>query len=823
MKSKKIIISEIHVDRENEKWVFVFQQILETIHSLLWPKSFLPWKNSRKYRPNFSFEIANIKWKLRFFLVTTDECADFLETQLYAHFPNIEIKKLDKDYIPEYKWLVWNIWLDNLDYYPIKTYANFDDKTEKDIVVDPLSALTSALHKSSWDSIKIIQINFSPLWCNSWKSDKHERILYSNNINFIKNILLSRTWYSKYFLYILIYFYKILTLFISKTEEELNNKDSKEDIFREKLCSFWFETSINIWYFNSENQNKSKYKITDKIKIKNIANSLAIFSKSGSNNFVLKKVKTDKKLFLKHRTSNKHFILNTIELAWLVHLPTIYVQTPGINWITSKTLEPPYDLPIVWSDKEITPIWITNYRSWIYKFWIKPWDRRRHMYIVWKTWMWKSTLLENMIFDDIVKWRWVWLVDPHWDLADTIIEHIPPNRTNDVILFDPADSKFPVAFNMLEPVEKDLRPIVASWLVWIFKKLFSESWGPRLEHILRNTILTLLEVPDSTLLSIPLILTQSSWRKKVVSKVTDPIVKKFWESEFDRMQPAQQVEAIWPILNKVWQFLSSSLIRNILWQPKNPFSLRWAMDNKKIVIINLSKWKIWEDSSALLWAMMITKFQIDAMTRANISEKDRTDFYLYVDEFQNFATDSFATILSEARKYKLNLVMANQYINQMSEEVRYAVFWNVWTSVSFQVWYEDAQVLSSLMDENIVNINDLQNLKKYTIYMKLLIDWMPSKTFSALTMPPIFETVKWWWSRREKVLKVCRQKYSKKVEFVEKKINQYWNNIINFEAREKKRIEAYKNKKKAENQKKHEEMLKKHAQFKNNNSQKNNT
>jgi len=288
--------------------------------------------------------------------------------------------------------------------------------------------------------------------------------------------------------------------------------------------------------------------------------------------------------------------------------------------------------------------------------------------------MGKSTLLENMIYSDIMSGRGVGLIDPHGDLADTILKNIPKSRTNDIVLFDPSDTEFPIAFNMLDNPRPELRPIVASGLVSIFKKMFAESWGPRLEYILRNTILTLLLVPDTTLISIPLILTHEAYRKKIVSKISDPILVQFWTQEFERMAPAQMSEAINPILNKVGQFLSSPILRNILGQPKNPFSLRWIMDNGKIFIVNLSKGKIGEDASALLGAMMVTKFQIEAMTRADIDEEERRDFGLYVDEFQNFATDSFATILSEARKYKLSLTMANQYIAQMPEAVQGAVF-----------------------------------------------------------------------------------------------------------------------------------------------------
>ena len=265
------------------------------------------------------------------------------------------------------------------------------------------------------------------------------------------------------------------------------------------------------------------------------------------------------------------------------------------------------------------------------------------------------------------------------------------------------------------------------------------------------------------------------------------------------MAPNQRSEAVWPILNKVWQFLSSSILRNVLWQPKNSFSLRWAMDNQKIVIVNLSKWKIGEDASALLWAMLVTKFQMEAMSRADIAESKRVDFYLYVDEFQNFATDSFATILSEARKYKLNLVMANQYIDQMQESVRWAVFWNVWSIVSFQVGYHDANILKEVLTWEILE-DDLMNLKKYNIYTKQLIDGMPSPVFSASTFAPNIKQDEVFSKRYEKILQVSREKYSKPKVQVEERIYKTIDDIDKQEQLWEKKKQEYKEKEKQEKQ-----------------------
>ncbi len=280
-------------------------------------------------------------------------------------------------------------------------------------------------------------------------------------------------------------------------------------------------------------------------------------------------------------------ILSVTELAGLIHLPTLYVKTPGIHWVTTRKFEPPHNLPS--TDNPNTPIGMANYRGGLQGFGLEPIDRARHTYIIGKTGMGKSTLLENMIYTDILNGRGVAVIDPHGDLVETILANIPKSRTNDIVLFDPADQEYPIGFNMLDNPHPELRPIVAGGLVSIFKKMFAESWGPRLEYILRNTILTLLLIPETTLISIPLMLTHEAYRRKVVSKIDDPILVQFWNEEFAKMSPSMQSEAVNPILNKVGQFLSSPILRNILGQPKNPFSLRWIMDNKKIFLVNLSK------------------------------------------------------------------------------------------------------------------------------------------------------------------------------------------------------------------------------------------
>jgi len=805
-------VFEILVDKNNLKGPWVFEHILIILHRVFEDYSKTTLFKQSENQVAFSFEITKVANRIRFFIVSPKKYANFLSNQIYAHYSNVEIVEV-WDYlklIPNSKIQIWKIWLKKHSYFPIKSFTELQEEASKDMV-DPFSSITSSLSKTGKYTLNTFQVNFTPVRDSVWKkdSDKIIKIITSKSPDFIKNLLLSKSFIIfKILAFPFILLWKFISIFTKKDEEESSQEDKEEweewvsKFLKNKLSLSGYKTSINIIHAWEE-------QVEGRSTIREIYSTLWVFSYFWLNSFSLEQIviSDDEISNVKNRIVSWNDILSTNELSWLVHLPTSYVKTPQINWVSSRAFEPPSNLPIIDPDlsdevvpeNDLTPIWKTNFRWTNMSFGIWPNDRRRHMYILWKTGMWKSTLLENMIIDDIRKWRWVAVIDPHGDLAEAVIWFIPKSRTNQTIIFDPSDTSWPIAFNMLEDISPEHRPLVASGLVWIFKKIFWDSWWPRLEHILRNTILALLEYPNSTLISIPLMLTSEVFRSKVVEKIKDPVVKKFWTWEFAKMAPNQRSEAVWPILNKVWQFLSSSILRNVLWQPKNSFSLRWAMDNQKIVIVNLSKWKIGEDASALLWAMLVTKFQMEAMSRADIAESKRVDFYLYVDEFQNFATDSFATILSEARKYKLNLVMANQYIDQMQESVRWAVFWNVWSIVSFQVGYHDANILKEVLTWEILE-DDLMNLKKYNIYTKQLIDGMPSPVFSASTFAPNIKQDEVFSKRYEKILQVSREKYSKPKVQVEERIYKTIDDIDKLEQAWEKKKQEYKEKEKQEKQ-----------------------
>lgn len=441
------------------------------------------------------------------------------------------------------------------------------------------------------------------------------------------------------------------------------------------------------------------------------------------------------------------------------HIPTQQHFTKALDYAVYRKLPYPYPLPTEWNTPkdEFTLIGTTDYRNDKINFGMIEEDKFRHMYIVGKTGTGKSTFLSNLIANDIKNGKGIGLLDPHGELVETVLEHIPSHRTNDVILFDVSDSDFPIWFNLLQAKDADEKTRIVSGVVTTFAKLFAHSRWPRLEYILRNILLTLIDYPNATLMHILRILTDKNFREEVLKHTTDTMILKFWRDEYDKWDERQKQEAMWPITNKIGQFLSSAVVRNIFGQPRSKLNLREAMDSGKIILINLSKGKIGEDNASMIGSLLVTKFQIDAMSRADIRPEERVPFYLYIDEFQNFATDSFATILSEARKYKLSLIMANQYTSQLLETIRDAIFGNIWSIFSFTIGYDDAKVISSQFKE-MVSPNDLISLPRFTAYTRMMIDGVTSDPFSMKTMP--LPTPEWSHEQTKKIIEQSRQRYS---------------------------------------------------------------
>ncbi|MFA6493000.1 MAG: type IV secretion system DNA-binding domain-containing protein [Patescibacteria group bacterium] len=754
----------ILVPKNNEKTPLAAEQMFAALHGIF--------KKGSDFQDYFSFEIASREKYIQFYAHVPVHLKDFVEGQIYSQYPTAEIAEVD-DYVLEEREQIESgqlklagteLSLTNLDVYPIKTFLNFE--------VDPMSSITGVLSKVEKTEEIWIQILARPV-SDSWQSKGlgHVKAVKSgvtNKEGVFKGV------FAAFFRFLGGIFTTILTGVTpessrgeaEKTEAKLSG--SQEEGLKgveTKATKLGFESKIRIIAFSPDQSTASSKLMTTIAAFKQ-------FNLLNLNGFESGHAMHDINFYEHYRYRaflDPGFVLNIEELASIFHLPNITVETPNIVWAGSKKGEPPSNLPIEENvpGNELTVFAKTNYRHLSHNFGIKLKDRRYHMYAIGKTGTGKSTLLENMIIDDIREGRGVAVVDPHGDLINHLLDFVPEERIKDVIVFNPADRMYPLGFNILEKVDPDLKNIVASGVVGIFKKIFGESWGPRLEYILRNTVLALLDYPDATMLGITKILVDQDFRNRVVEKIQDPVIKDFFVNEYEKYDPKFRTEAIAPIQNKVGQFLSSTTIRNIVGQSESTINIEKIMDSGKILFLNLSIGEIGEDNSALLGAMMITKIQLAAMRRTTIPEDQRRDFYLYVDEFQNFATESFATILSEARKYHLNLIMTNQYIAQVPEEVISAVFGNIGTLLSFRIGAPDAAVLKQEFTPVFEEV-DLVNLDNYHIYVKMSIDGVTSPAFSAGTLPPDKRKN----FNKEKIIQYSREHYSKQRDYVEEKMSE---------------------------------------------------
>ena len=435
---------------------------------------------------------------------------------------------------------------------------------------------------------------------------------------------------------------------------------------------------------------------------------------------------------------------------------------------------PNMELHEIPKNKELTYIGFTTYRDKNQLFGIKRKDRRQHVYILGKSGTGKSVLMFNMVIQNIQNGDGVCVVDPHGELVESVLSAIPPNRMKDVVYFNPADTEYHIGFNVLELIDPKYKHLVASGLMGIFTKIWANAWSARMEYILNNAILALLDTPGSTLLGIPRMLVDKDYRQKIITNLKDPVIKAFWVHEYEAWQDKFRNEAIAPIQNKVGQFLSTSIIRNIVGQSESTINIFDIMNEGKIFLVNVSKGRIGEDNSSLLGGMIITKIQLAAMERVRIPEDERKDFYLYVDEFQNFVTEAFAGILSEARKYRLNLTVAHQYTAQLisdkNSSVRDAIFGNVGTMMVFRVGADDAEFLEKEFEPEFTP-QDIVSLPNYKIYLKLMIDGVSSRPFSAKTLPPMVKSGNK--EVEEEVIRSSRALYCKSKEVVEREINDW--------------------------------------------------
>ncbi|MBI2268277.1 MAG: DUF87 domain-containing protein [Candidatus Blackburnbacteria bacterium] len=710
---------ELRPDRNFEGTTEASAQIFSSLASI--KSSFL--KKLFGEEEPIVFEILSFDQKTHFFVHLPEDIASYVESQIVAQYPKVSILGTSDPLVSRLagkKVAYSGLGLSAAFYYPLKTWRDFSDS-------DPLSAILGAMAKAENDDILLVQIVVLPAgsgWRNAGSRAISQGIVGSDG---------------------------------------LPKAHPKAALIERKLAQNGFRVGIRLLAASADEKRSRQL-------VSSLAGSFGALTLGESNSFSLSQPHFyQQKSYLGSiiaRTARyvpSSQFLTVDELATIFHLPSLGLSgIKNVSWGGSLLGEPPDDLPIAIgaTDEERSKINFlarTEFKNQLIAFGIKKIDRRRHVYIIGKTGTGKSTLIANMAINDMRNGEGVAVVDPHGDLSEILLDYIPSYRINDVAYLDAASSaKRPFRMNLFEVKNPEHGELVASGVVSIFQKLYGYSWGPRLEYILRNAILTLVARPNSTLVDVPRILTDPGFRRSVVENITDPVLKNFWSVEFEQMGDRLQAEAISPILNKVGQFVSSPTIREIIGYPTSTIDLEDVMNNGKIIILNLSQGRLGEDNAALLGALLITKIQLAAMNRASIREEERRDFYLYVDEFQNFATSSFIKILSEARKYRLNLTVANQYAGQVAEDVQKAIFGNVGTLISFLVGAEDAQILtrefgSTYKEEDLVGLDNFQTI------LKLAIDGKTSRPFFGYTLPlPRSKN-----QNREKVVRVSQERYTR--------------------------------------------------------------
>lgn len=723
----KSVLLMLEIPRTNDKKELAAEQLFASLHGILRDKSEL--RSSGGIQEHLSFEIVSTAGQIRFYVWVPKNLQSFVEGQIYSQYPTVQIHECPDDYVDDRKnysiTYSSELTLTEDSALPIKTFESFE--------VDPLAGITGTLAKLDSDSTEElwIQILTRPI-ADDWhkSSDSWISTVKSGG----KFTIFGLDW--SYFLEILGALWKPPEGGTgSETTVEISERDkTRISKAEEKATKLGYEVKIRLAYLGQD-------EINAKLNMQALVGTFKQFNSTNLNGFKMLGGTFNPEALdaYKLRQFTDHgFILNISELASVYHLPHTSVETPNIVWASSKTAEPPAKLPLITNntetDKEISAFGLTNFRGINHQFGLLRKDRSRHVYIIGQTGAGKSGLLELFALSDVFYNQGYCIIDPHGDFAINNLRFVPESRINDVVYFNPADVEHPVAFNPLELSDPARKPNVSSEVIGVLKRMFGDSWGPRLEHILRYTLLALLDRPETTLLDISRMLTDKEFRKETLDYCKDVTVLQFWKQEFGTWGDKQVTESIAPVLNKVGAFTANPIIRNIIGQPKSSFDVRKIMDEGKILVVNLSKGLIGEDNAGILGAFLVTKVQLAAMSRSDIPDvKDRRPFYLYVDEFQNFATDSFATILSEARKYGLNLTVANQYTAQMTETVRDAVFGNVGTTISFRVSADDAPLLIKQFEPTF-EASDLIQMANRNFIISMIINGEKVPAFSATTL-----------------------------------------------------------------------------------------
>lgn len=723
------VLLVLEIPKTNDKSELAAEQMFASLHGILRDAKEL--KLNGGYQEHLSFEFASVGGRIQFYVWLPKSLQSFVEGQIYAQYPQVQIHVADEDYVSHERHhsVVYTseIVPTDKEFLPIKTFQNFE--------VDPLAGITGTLAKLEDTDEEIwIQILVRPV-ADDWHkaSDAWIKTVKNGNTSLFGGGGGAGKWFAGF-----------LGALWAPPEQGKDGKPATKELSErdktrvaeaeKKATKLGYQVKIRIAYLG-ENTTDAK------LRMQGIVGTFKQYNSTNLNGFKMAHDSFTKEDLAKYKSrlfADKGYLMNIEEVASVFHLPHTNVETPNIVWASTKTAEPPAKLPLITGnpaiDENISAFGMTNFRGINHQFGMLRYDRSRHVYIIGQTGAGKSGLLELFALSDIFHGQGYAVIDPHGDFAINNMRFIPGSRLQDVVYFNPADTQYPLGFNPLEVTNPNQKTNISSEVIGVLKRMFGDSWGPRLEYILRYTILALLDRPETTMLDITRMLTDKKFRKDTLSYCTDTVVLQFWNVEFASWTDKFQAEAIAPVLNKVGAFTANPVIRNIIGQPKSTFNIRQIMDEGKILVVNLSKGLIGEDNASILGSFLVTKIQLAAMSRSDIPDiKDRRPFYLYVDEFQNFATDSFATILSEARKYGLNLTVANQYISQMSETVRDAVFGNVGTMISFRVSADDSPILAKQFEPQF-EPNDLLQMHNRNFIINMVINGEKAPAFSAKTL-----------------------------------------------------------------------------------------
>lgn len=757
----------LEIPRANDKSELAAEQMFASLHGILRDQKELKMNNGMQ--EHLSFEIASVGGRIRFYVWVPRALQSFVEGQIYAQYPTVQIHAAEEDYVMHERQHsvihTSEIVLAEKEFLPIKTFQNFE--------VDPLAGITGTLAKLEDTDEEIwIQILARPV-ADSWHKAAEGWVKSIRTGNAFAMLssgfdILDFRWFGT-----------LLEALWKPPEQGSGASGGTEKILSErektrmaeaekKANKLGYQVKIRVAILGESQTNA-------RLRMQALVGTFKQFNSTNLNGFKMAHDSFRKDDLARYKArlfNDRGYILNIEEVASVFHLPHTNVETPNIVWATNKTAEPPATLPVITGnpaiDENISAFGMTDFRGINHQFGMLRYDRSRHVYIIGQTGAGKSGTLELFALSDIFHNHGYAIIDPHGDFAINNLKFIPANRLQDVVYFNPADTAHPLGFNPLEVTDPNMKSNISSEVIGVLKRMFGESWGPRLEYILRYTILALLDRPETTMLDITRMLTDKKFRKETLSYCTDTVVLQFWNVEFASWNDKFQAEAIAPVLNKVGAFTANPIIRNIIGQPKSTFNIRKMMDEGKILIVNLSKGLIGEDNAGILGSFLVTKIQLAAMSRSDIPDiEDRRPFYLYVDEFQNFATDSFATILSEARKYGLNLTVANQYISQMSETVRNAVFGNVGTMISFRSSADDAPILSKQFEPQF-EAGDLLQMHNRNFIINMVINGEKAPAFSARTLnlpPPQTDLT-------ANIIEHSRTLYSRSKSDIEQDINQ---------------------------------------------------